>query len=122
MNRLIYVLAFGKEMIKAIARSSLLVWDPDYQGVQMKEIHLWLDAFKQFIQDGIKSTKEFLKKQLFFGINLSKIDLKKIDDVLGNTESSYSFLKESTEKLPNGCEFMLNLMKSTNPSKQLINA
>ena len=122
MNRLIYVLAFGKETIKAVGRPGLLVWDPDYQGVKVKEVHLRLDAFKRFVQDGIKSTEEFLKEQLFFGMNLPKIDLKKIDDVLGNTEPSYSFLKESAVFLPNGCEFMLNLMKSADPSKRLIDA
>jgi hypothetical protein len=55
-------------------------------------------------------------------MNLPIIDLKMIDDIFGNIEPSYSFLKESADKLSNGCEFMLNLMKSINPSRQLIDA
>jgi hypothetical protein len=122
MNRLICVLAFGKETIKAVGRPGLLVWDPDYEGVKVKEVHLRLDVFKQFVRDGIKSTKNILQEELFFGMNLPIIDLKMIDDIFGNIEPSYSFLKESADKLSNGCEFMLNLMKSINPSRQLIDA
>ena len=120
MNRLIRVLAFGKETIKAVGRPSLLMWDPDYQGVKVKEVHLRLDAFKQFVQDGIKSTETFLREQLFFGMDLPTVDLKEIEDVMEFIKPWYSFLKESAEKLPDGREFMLNLMKSADSSKQLI--
>ena len=122
MNRLIRVLAFGKETVKAIGRPGLLVWDPDYQGVKVKEVHLRLDTFKQFVRDGITLTERILREELFFGLDLPTIDLKEIDDIMGIPESRYSFLKESKEKLPQGCEFMSNLMKSTDPSKQLIDA
>jgi len=122
MHRLISILAFGKETIKAVGRPSLLMWDSDYQGVKVKEVHLRLDAFKQFVQDGIKSTERLFQEQLFFGMNLPMVDLGKIDDVMDFIKPGYSFMKESEAKLPNGREFMFNLMKSADSSKQLIDA
>ena len=52
------------------------------QGVKVKEIHLRLDVFKQFIQDEIKSTEMILREQLFFEINLPTIDLNNINDII----------------------------------------
>ena len=40
MTRLISVLAFGKETVKAVSRPTVLVWDSDSQGVRIKDIHL----------------------------------------------------------------------------------
>ena len=122
MNRLIRVLAIGKETVKSIGRPCLLDWDPDYKGVKIKDIYLQLDAFKQFVQDGIKSTETILREQLFFGMDLPTIDLKSIKDEYGKVEPEYSFLKGSADVLPNGCKFMFNLMKSADPSKHLIDA
>ena len=53
-------------------------------------------------------------------MNLPAIDLKMIDDIMGFIEPLYSFLKESAYKLPQAHEFMLNLMKSADSSKHLI--
>ena len=120
MNRLIHMLTFGKEIIKAVDWPNLLMWNPNYQGVSVKNVHLQLDAFKQFVQDGIKSTETILREQLFFGMNLPTVDLKEIDDVMGVIEPRYSFLKESADKLLKKHEFILNLMKSIDSSKYLI--
>jgi hypothetical protein len=122
MNRLISVLAFGKETVKAVGRPGLLMWDPDNQGLAIKSIHLRLDAFTQFVQDGIQSTEAILREQLFFGMDLPVIDLSKITDVYGEIKPLYSFLEGSADKLPDGGEFMLRFMKSADPSKHLIDA
>jgi hypothetical protein len=122
MNRLIRVLAFGKETVKAVSRPCYIVWDPDDLGLKIKGVHLRLDTFKKFVHDGIQLTETILREQLFFGADLPTIDLKAITDEFGRADAGYSFLKESTNKLPNGQEFMLNLMKSVDPSKHLIDA
>ena len=103
---LIRVLAHGREMVKVVDRLCLLVWDPDYQGVRIKDVHLRLDAFKQFVQDGIKSTETMLREQLFFGMDLPTIDSGTINDIYENVEPDYSFLKGSADILLNGREFM----------------
>ena len=59
-----------------------------------------MDAFKQFVQKGIKSTDRILQEELFFGMTLPKVDLKMIKDTLGNGKPWHSFLKESADKLP----------------------
>lgn len=56
MNRLIRVLSYGKETVKAVGWPGVLIWDPDDQGLKIKEIHLRLDAFKQFVREGIEWT------------------------------------------------------------------
>lgn len=122
MNRLLRMLAFGKETVKAVGRPCLIIWDPDDLDLTIKGIHLRLNAFKQFIHDGIQSTETILRDQLFFGADLPEIDLKTLNDIFGKKEARYSFLKESEDKLPNGQEFMLTLMKSVDPSKHLIDA
>src|SRR5208282_3838510 len=122
MDRLIAVLAFGKETVKAVGRPGLLVWDPDDQGVKVKEVHLRLDAFKCFVQDGIKSTERFLQEELFFGMDLPTVDLGEIEDVMDLSTRHYSFMKKSAAKLPDGKKFMFDLMKSVDSSKQLIDA
>jgi hypothetical protein len=122
MNRLIRVLAFGKETVKAVSRPCYIVWDPDDLGLKIKGVHLRLDTFKKFVHDGIQLTETILREQLFFGTDLPTIDLKAITDEFGKADSGYSFLKESTNKLPKGQEFMLNLMKSVDSSKHLIDA
>ena len=122
MNRLIRVLNVGQETIKKVGRPCMLRWDLDREGVTVKEVHLRLDAFKQFVQDGIESSEEFLWEKLFFGTDLPMIDLKKIDDVMEKKDRFYSFMKESAAQLPDGREYMFNLQKSLDPSKQLIDA
>src|SRR5437667_6600355 len=107
-------------MIKKVGRPCMLRWDLDGEGITVKEVHLRLDAFKQFVQDGIESSEEFLREELFFGTDLPTIDLKKINDVMEKKDRFYSFMKESAAQLPNGREYMFNLQKSLGPSKQLI--
>src|SRR5947207_3317658 len=107
-------------MIKKVGRPCMLRWDMDREGVTVKEVHLRLDAFKQFVQDGNESSEEFLWEKLFFGTDLPMIDLKKIDDVLEKKDRFYSFMKESAAQLPDGREYMFNLQESLDPSKQLI--
>jgi hypothetical protein len=58
-------------------------------------------------------------RAVVFGMNLPKIDLKEINDIIGITDPMYSFLKESVDILPDGREFILNLMESADPSKLL---
>ena len=120
VNRLIRLLCQGKEMVRAVGRPGLLLWDPDYQAVRVKEVYLRLDAFKQFVIDGIKSTERILREELFFGMDLPEMDLKMIIDVMGKTDPFYSFMEGSAEKLRDGHEFMFNLMKSADSVKQLI--
>ena len=122
INRLIRVLAHGKERVKAVGRPCLLTWDSDYRGLKIKDVHLRLNAFQQFVHDGIKSTETILREQLFFEMNLPTIDLRKIKDEYGKIDPGYSFLKGSADILPDGCQFMFNLMKSADPSKHLIDA
>jgi hypothetical protein len=122
INRLLRVLAFGKETVKALGRPCLMMWDPDYQGFKIKEIYLRLDTLKEFVQDGIKSTEEFLQEKLFFGMDLPAIDLKRIEDVIGITKPWYSFLEDSKNQLLERCKFMLDLMKSADSSKHLIDS
>ena len=117
MNRLIRVLDFGQEMNKRVGRPCILKWDPDYEGVTVKEVHLRMDAFKRFIQDGIKSTERILQEDLFFGTDLPRIDLKTIEDVMEKKDRFYSFMKESAAQLPEGWEYMFNLQKYLDPSK-----
>ena len=107
-------------MIRRVGRPSLMFWDTDYQGVKVKDIYLQLEAFKQFVRDGIKSTEGILKDHLFFGMDLPTFDLNEIVDNLDEHKPSYSFLKNPTNKLPNGREYMSELMKSAHPSKNLM--
>ena len=122
INRLIRVLSYGRETIKAVGRPGVLMWDPDEQGLKIKEVHLRLDAFKELVRDGIELTESVLREELFFGMDLPMIDLNKIDDNFGKIDNRYSFLKESANELPNGRRFMFNLMRSADPSKQLIDS
>ena len=122
VTRLIRLLCQGKETVRAVGRPGLLLWDLDYQGVKLKEIYLRLDAFKQFVVDGIKSTERILREELFFGMDLPEMDLNTLVDVMGKVDPFYSFMEGSADKLPDGCEFMFDLMKSADSSKQLIDA
>jgi hypothetical protein len=81
-----------------------------------------MDAFKRFVQDGIKSTEKFFQEELFFGMNLPTIDLDAISDDMENRDPFYSFMKHPATKLPNGNKYMFNLQSSLDPSKQLIDA
>jgi len=119
-DRLIRVLAFGKESVKSIGRPTIVVWDTDYRGMRVKDIHIRLDAFQQFVKEGIALTEGVLNEQLFFGQPIPEINLNSIQDVLGNTEPFYSFLKYSERSAIDGREYMMNLMKSIDPSKRLI--
>ena len=96
INRLIRMLCQGKETVRAVGRPGLLLWDPDYQGVKIKEVYLQLDAFKRFVVDGIKSTERILQEELFFGLDLPEMDLNTLVDVMGKTDVFYSFMEGST--------------------------
>jgi len=110
------------ETVKAVGRPCLLSWDPDYKGVKIKDVHLQLDVFKQFVQDGIKSTETILREQLFFGMDLPTIDLRMIKDEYGKVKSEYSFLKGPANMRLNMNSHPLGRMKSADPSKHLIDA
>ena len=60
MSHLISVLMYGRQIIKRVGRLSLMFWDTDYRGIRVKDIYLRLDAFKQFVRDGIKSAEGIL--------------------------------------------------------------
>ena len=122
VNRLVRVLAFGRQSVRAVGRPCLIHWDLDDQGLRLYDIHLRLDAFKRFVSDGIKSTKKTLYEQLFFGMGPPKIDLMSIRDVISAEKPLYSIMEASVDRLPEGRMFMLNLMKSADPSKHLIDA
>ena len=122
MTRFIRILGHGRETVRAVGRPSLIYWDPDHQGFQLKEIQVRLDVLKQFIGDGIKLTEKILREHLFFGLELPKIDLNSLHDVVSDEKPLYSFIAASAASLPEGCAFMLNLMKWANPSKHLIEA
>ena len=88
--------------------------------MKVKDVCLRLDAFKEFVKDGIMLTERALKETLFFGQPVPEIDLKGIEDVIGNTEPFYSILKYTERTEIKGQEHMMNLMKSIEPSKRLI--
>ena len=83
------MLAFGKESVKSIGRPAIVVWDADYRGMKVKDIYLRLDAFKEFVKEGIMLTEDALKEKLFFGQPVPEIDLRGVEDVIGNTEPFY---------------------------------
>ena len=86
----------------------------------MKDIHIRLDAFKEFVKEGIALTTQVLKNQLFFEQPLPEVNLNGIEDVIGNTEPFYSILEYTERSGINGREYMMNLMKSIDTSKRLI--
>ena len=123
MARLIRVLAYGKQRAKAVGRPGVMDWDPDGQGFRIKEIRLRLNAFQQFVSDGIKLTEKTLQEKLLFGMDVPTIDLKSICDIAGVEKPLYCFIQGSLDKLPDGRAaraFMLNLMRSADSSKHLI--
>ena len=111
-DRLIRVLAFGKESVRSIGRPAIVVWDADYRGIKVKNIYLWLDTFKEFVKEGIMLTEDALKEKLFFGQPVPEIDLRGVEDVIGNTEPFYSILKYTERLEIKGREYMMNLMRS----------
>jgi hypothetical protein len=120
VNDLLRLLAFGKATVKAVGRPGQIFWDPDYEGLRIKDIHLRLNDFRKFVGDILDSLVETMEQQLFFGMTRPGIDFDNIKDVMMTDTPRFSFVTEPENKLPDGKAFMIDWMKHARVELQLI--
>jgi hypothetical protein len=120
VNDLLNLLRVGKAMVKAVGRAGQIFWDPDYEGLRIKDIHLRLNDFRKFVGDILDSLVETMEQQLFFGMTRPGIDFDNIKDVMMTDTPRFSFVTEPDNKLPDGKAFMIDWMKHARVELQLI--
>ena len=86
---LVSLLAYGKQITKVNGRPGVIHWEDDMQGLQIKDIHLRLDDFRQFVHDIIESLEEILYDELFFGAAPPSVDLQKLTDIMTKNTASH---------------------------------
>jgi hypothetical protein len=120
VGELLRVLAYGKATVRAVGRPGQVFWDPDYQGLRIKNIHMRLSCFQQFVKDIMDSLVGIMGQDLFFGINPPSIDLTEIHDCMVDDKPMLSLLKYPTNKLSDGSEFMIECMRRAPQALKLI--
>lgn len=79
---LVRLLAFGREVTKRDGRPGVIQWDEDKQGLKIKDLHLRLDEFRQFVQELIKSLQDIMRNDLFFDAEPPSFTLSELNDIM----------------------------------------
>ena len=90
-------------------------------GLTIKDIHIGIPQFHEFVNSVVKSVKDLLQDELLFGSDPPKIDLNMLRDVMMRDEVGFSFLNELVNQLEEGYRYMLHLVKSCQSDKRLLN-
>jgi hypothetical protein len=69
VNDLLRILKRGRATTKAQGRPAQLFWDSDYQGLKIKENHIRLLDFQQFVKDTIALFIDVMDEELLAPIN-----------------------------------------------------
>lgn len=104
---LLSTLLHGRRNTKSVSRPGQIIWDSDEQGLQIKQIQLRLDDYRDFIRQTINILVDTIHQDLFFNIMPPIIDLTKIKDHISESKPMYSLFKQPENELNNGCIFML---------------
>jgi hypothetical protein len=119
---LVSLLAYGKQCTKVNGRPGAIHWDDDMQSLQIKDIHLRMDDFRQFVQEIIKSLEEILYDDLLFGVAPPSVDLQKLADIMTKTQHGTSFLSEPSNGMQEGYKDLMDLMMNqVEEGKRLLN-
>ena len=121
ISNLVGLLAYGKYVAKTEERAGLVVWDEDNMGLTIKDVHIYVTQFQSFMASIVKSVEDLIYKDLLFGLEVPKIDVNMLRDVMTKEDVGFSFLKEPVNRLEDGFEYMVRLVDSCTPDKRLLN-
>jgi hypothetical protein len=107
---LVSLLAYGKQTTKVNGRPGVIHWHDDKQSLQIKDIHLRMDDFRQFVHGILDSLETILYDELFFGATPPSVDLEKLVDIMSKKRPHESFLSESSNEIDEGYKDMMDLM------------
>src|SRR5579859_2015076 len=105
-----------------IERPGLIVWDSDFQGLQIEDKKISLTGFKQFVNEVLEAAEILLSKELMFDSTRVDVGLSSIQDVMTKPAAHFSFLDPAANGLNNGANEMMQQMRrmNANDEKQLI--
>ncbi|KEF50790.1 uncharacterized protein A1O9_13158 [Exophiala aquamarina CBS 119918] len=113
MSELINLLAYGKYVALNSSNAATITWSRNKDTMFYKGIPIALSSFRQMVQDNIQRAEQILWEQLMWVRDDSKrfsIDLDIIQDDQTFTLRGYSFLKQSSNGLDGGRQWMFRQM------------
>jgi superfamily II DNA helicase RecQ len=113
MSELINLLAYGKYVALNSSNAATITWSRNKDTIFYKGIPIPLSSFRQMVQDNIQQAEQLLWENLMWVRDESKrfsIDLDIIQDDQTFTLRGYSFLKQSSNGLEGGRQWMFRQM------------
>jgi superfamily II DNA helicase RecQ len=113
MSELINLLAYGKHLALNSSNAATVTWSRDKNTIFYKGIAIALSSFRQMVQDNIQHAERLLWENLMWVRDESQrftIDLDLIQDDQTFTLRGYSFLKQSSNGLEGGRQWMFRQM------------
>jgi len=112
VSYLLSLLGYGKVLTKIHGRPGEILWDDDGLGFQIRDIYMRLPQFQEFVSEVVKSARNVMHDQLFFGIRPPPIMLGDLRDRIANGDPGYSIIDQvcQTGSERGGHRFMLELM------------
>lgn len=107
---LVSLLAYGKHITKLNGRPGAIHWDKDMQGLEIKDVRLRFDDFRQFVHGILESLEEILYDDLLFGATPPSVDLQKLTDIMTKKQHRTSFLSEPSNGMEEGYKDLMDLM------------
>ena len=91
---MIKMLAYGKELSKQMGREPVITWDFDGGGLMLEKVmptriekvRVTMEGFKSFVIEVVSRLKEDLKKEMMFGFNMLKLDVKNMEDLMSESK------------------------------------
>lgn len=74
-------------------------------GLTIKDIHITVPQFHEFVTSVLKSVEDLVYDELLFGLDPPKIDLNGLRGVMTKEELRFSFLEQPINRLREGYRY-----------------